>query len=180
MANVRMWRWNSSRREYALSYRHGLWRAIMLVRKSTSTGDERMNILAGKMHVPPRPTLFGKPEPIKLLLSRVALEADEVFLMLALIYSEARRQDRAVSHHPHHHHHSRRGVSPRDRTQPHATYPDACINHVLCAEKNTRAAPTSHGVSGLNHCWLQFPHLLSCPCLLPRTANVPILVTGVY
>lgn len=46
--------------------------------------------------VPFRPKLFGKLKPPALHLTRTALAKDEVFLVLVLIYSEARRQDRMV------------------------------------------------------------------------------------
>ncbi|TFK59849.1 hypothetical protein BDN72DRAFT_864823 [Pluteus cervinus] len=94
-AHVRMWRWSPTRREYAITYSHEQWRAILL--KPSNTGDERTNIVAARFYVPCRPHLFGKPAPTKLYLSRTALEADEVFLMLTFIYSEARRQDRTSS-----------------------------------------------------------------------------------
>ncbi|TFK63924.1 hypothetical protein BDN72DRAFT_963606 [Pluteus cervinus] len=75
----------------------GLWMDIAILLKPSNTGDERTNIVAARFYVPCRPHLFGKPAPTKLYLSRTALEADEVFLMLTFIYSEARRQDRTSS-----------------------------------------------------------------------------------
>jgi hypothetical protein len=49
------------------------------------------------LSVPYRPQLFGKPKPVVLNLSRVALARDEVFLMLVFIYNETKRQEKMVS-----------------------------------------------------------------------------------
>lgn len=49
------------------------------------------------LSVPFRPKLFGKPKPVMLNLSRVALARDEVFLMLIFIYNETKRQEKMVS-----------------------------------------------------------------------------------
>jgi hypothetical protein len=49
------------------------------------------------LSVPFRPQLFGKPKPVVLNLSRVALAKDEVFLMLVFIYNETKRQEKMVS-----------------------------------------------------------------------------------
>jgi len=53
--------------------------------------------IEGKLLVPFRPHLFGKQPPVMLELSRTALSKDEVFLILAMIYLEAKRQEKMVS-----------------------------------------------------------------------------------
>lgn len=55
------------------------------------------SLVAGRFIVPFRPHLFSKSEPATLHLTKTALQEDEVFMILAFIYSEARRQDRTVS-----------------------------------------------------------------------------------
>lgn len=55
------------------------------------------SLVAARFIVPFRPHLFSKSEPATLHLTKTALQEDEVFLILAFIYSEARRQDRTVS-----------------------------------------------------------------------------------
>lgn len=52
--------------------------------------------VSASLTVPYRPKLFGKMKPVVLNISASALERDEVFLLLVLIYSETRRQDRMV------------------------------------------------------------------------------------
>jgi hypothetical protein len=59
---------------------------------SARTGEIEARLL-----VPYRPHLFGKQRPVVLELSRMALLKDEVFLILAMIYSEAKRQEKMVS-----------------------------------------------------------------------------------
>lgn len=50
----------------------------------------------GSFDVPYRPKLFGKTMPMVFQLSRKALAKDEVFLILVLIYSESKRQEKMV------------------------------------------------------------------------------------
>jgi hypothetical protein len=57
-----------------------------------TTGEVEARLL-----VPYRPHLFGRQPPVVLELSRMALVKDEVFLILCMIYSEAKRQERMVS-----------------------------------------------------------------------------------
>lgn len=63
--------------------------------EARQAANKNMAIVA-KFTVPYRPKLFGKLKPPTLHLTRTALSKDEVFLMLVLIYSEAKRQDRMV------------------------------------------------------------------------------------
>lgn len=62
--------------------------------KATS---QRTGEIEARLLVPYRPQLFGKQPPVTLELSRMALSKDEVFLILVMIYSEAKRQERMVS-----------------------------------------------------------------------------------
>ena len=61
-----------------------------------SDSDDNPEIV-GTFAVSFRPHLIRKEKPLSLNLSRKALENDEVFLMLLLIYSEAKRQEDSVS-----------------------------------------------------------------------------------
>ena len=80
------WRWGpESKRVYQIDHHKDGWKV---------TVDNNTSIV-GQFQVPLRPLLFGKPDPTLLHLTRTALEQDEVFLILALIYSEARRQDKS-------------------------------------------------------------------------------------
>lgn len=63
------------------------------VRQATSV---RTGEIEAKLLVPYRPHLFGKQPLVTLELSRMALVRDEVFLILAMIYSEAKRQEKMV------------------------------------------------------------------------------------
>ena len=59
-------------------------------------GDTDDKKLVGTFSVPFRPHLIHKAKPALVDLSRKALETDEVFLILILIYSEAKRQEGSV------------------------------------------------------------------------------------
>lgn len=59
--------------------------------------SEKSSDVEATLSVPFRPQLFGKAKPVMLNLSRVALARDEVFLILALIYNETKRQEKMVS-----------------------------------------------------------------------------------
>ncbi|KAG5641312.1 hypothetical protein DXG03_005545 [Asterophora parasitica] len=78
------WRWMPEGKEFEVRYDQEGWKATL---------DNNMSI-AARFLVPSRPHLFSKPEPPSLHLTKPALEADEVFLILLLIYSEIKRQDR--------------------------------------------------------------------------------------
>jgi hypothetical protein len=56
----------------------------------------RTSQVEARLKVPYRPQLFGKQPPIVHQLSRVALAKNEVFLILAMIYAEAKRQEKTV------------------------------------------------------------------------------------
>jgi len=84
---IHHWQWASERKEYVLQYNIEGWKAIL----SDSTA------VPAQFSVPLRPRLFGKPERSTLHLARVALEEDEVFMILVFIYSEEKRQDRTNS-----------------------------------------------------------------------------------
>ncbi|KAF9464004.1 hypothetical protein BDZ94DRAFT_532250 [Collybia nuda] len=81
------WKWSSKRKEYQLKYEDGLWKATL---------DNNM-LIAARFSVPARPHLFTKPEPSLLHLTKTALEKDEVFVIMAFIYSEVKRQDKTNS-----------------------------------------------------------------------------------
>ncbi|KAG6855725.1 hypothetical protein H0H87_011599, partial [Tephrocybe sp. NHM501043] len=84
---TRHWRWNSERKEYELLFDDDEgWKATL---------NGNMSI-AARFLVQLRPHLFGKPDPPALHLTKTALEADEVFLILVMIYSEIKRQDSTV------------------------------------------------------------------------------------
>ena len=59
-------------------------------------GDTDDKKIVGTFSVPFRPHLIHKAKPALVNLSRKALENDEVFLILILIYSEAKRQEGSV------------------------------------------------------------------------------------
>jgi len=84
---LRYWRWGDvdHRKEYCLRYqnRDG-WRATV---GSQATGTSAQFI------APNRPRLFGRTPPPVLRFKKAALFEDEVFLILAFIYSEVKRQD---------------------------------------------------------------------------------------
>ncbi|KAF5372688.1 hypothetical protein D9615_009875 [Tricholomella constricta] len=84
---TRHWRWSPDSKEYEVRYDRKGWKA---------TVNDNMSI-AARFLVPSRPHLFSKPEPPSLHLTKTALEADEVFLILVLIYSEIKRQDQTNS-----------------------------------------------------------------------------------
>ncbi|KAK7439407.1 hypothetical protein VKT23_005842 [Stygiomarasmius scandens] len=62
---------------------------------SSQTALDKSPTHAGTFAVPYRPKLFSSKHPpsCTLTLNRLALEEDEIFLILVLIYSEARRQE---------------------------------------------------------------------------------------
>ncbi|KAF9257840.1 hypothetical protein L218DRAFT_909998 [Marasmius fiardii PR-910] len=62
-------------------------------RSSSQKSNELEEGVVGRFKVPFRPHLFTKSKPPVMKLSRAALAQDEVFLILVLIYSEAKRQD---------------------------------------------------------------------------------------
>ncbi|KAH9485877.1 hypothetical protein JR316_0002792 [Psilocybe cubensis] len=80
----KLWKWSEDREEYAIVHREEGWQAM-----STSK-----NQVEATLAVPYRPQLFGKLKPIVINLSRSALAKDEVFLILAFIYLEYRRQEK--------------------------------------------------------------------------------------
>lgn len=80
---TRHWRWVSGRKEYELKYNTEGWKVTL----------DDTTCVAAHFIVPFRPHLFSKPEPSKLHLTKTALQADEVFLLLIFIYSEVKRQD---------------------------------------------------------------------------------------
>ncbi|KAG5649811.1 hypothetical protein H0H81_001912, partial [Sphagnurus paluster] len=81
---TRHWRWAPDRREYELRHDDEGWKATINNNLST----------AARLLVPARPHIFSTPPPPALHLTRTALEADEVFLILVLVYEETKRQDR--------------------------------------------------------------------------------------
>ncbi|KAG6819095.1 hypothetical protein H0H93_015514 [Arthromyces matolae] len=87
---TRHWRWTPERKEYELQYDEDKgWKATL----NTSIQ------IAARLLISSRPHLFHffkKPNPPALHLTKTALEADEVFLILVLIYEEIKRQDRTV------------------------------------------------------------------------------------
>lgn len=86
---ARFWRWADDREEYEIVYHNQEeWQACF----SSKDGD-----IEASLTVPFRPQVFGKPKPIMLNLSRVALARDEVFLMLVFIYNETKRQEKMNS-----------------------------------------------------------------------------------
>ncbi|KAF8963656.1 hypothetical protein BDZ97DRAFT_986872 [Flammula alnicola] len=83
----RFWKWAEGREEYDIVHHEEGWQATC-----TSTG-----VVEATLSVPYRPQLFGKPHPVVLNLSQVALAKDEVILILALIYGETKRQEKTNS-----------------------------------------------------------------------------------
>ncbi|KIK63061.1 hypothetical protein GYMLUDRAFT_163432 [Collybiopsis luxurians FD-317 M1] len=86
----RYWRWAKERKEYAVQYSGNDEWTVRLVFDGTRK-------VAARFATPYRPHLFTKSKPPLLSLTRTALAEDEIFLLLLLIYSEARRQDDTVS-----------------------------------------------------------------------------------
>jgi len=84
---TRYWKWGTDRKEYQLIHDHDGWKAIL---------NQNMSI-AARFLLPPRPHIFGKADPPVLHLTKAALERDEIFLILLLIYSEVKRQDETNS-----------------------------------------------------------------------------------
>jgi len=84
---TRHWRWAPDRKEYEVIYEREEWKATL---------DNNMSI-AARFSVPFRPHLFSKSQPAHLHLTKTALAEDEVFLILVLIYSEVKRQDKTNS-----------------------------------------------------------------------------------
>ncbi|KAF8624258.1 hypothetical protein AX15_005963 [Amanita polypyramis BW_CC] len=82
---ARYWKWSSHGREYQVSFGEKEWQVLAL-------NDSEKEIV-GTFSVPFRPHLIRKATPLSFDLSRKALEKDEVFLILLLIYSEAKRQE---------------------------------------------------------------------------------------
>ncbi|KAF8630698.1 hypothetical protein AX17_005358 [Amanita inopinata Kibby_2008] len=105
----RYWRWSPDRREYEIRYHKDEWqvRSDQPTTHDVTTNkpkrkykallsggeEEEDKELVGTFSVPFRPHLIGKSKSLLLDLSRKALEKDEVFLILLLIYSEAKRQE---------------------------------------------------------------------------------------
>ncbi|KAF8054253.1 hypothetical protein FPV67DRAFT_831010 [Lyophyllum atratum] len=81
----RYWKWSAQSKEFDIWYDgEGSWKV---------TAIDHQRSISAQFMVPSHPHLFTKPEPPTLHLAKTALEADEVFVILALIYSEAKRQD---------------------------------------------------------------------------------------
>ncbi|KAF7416368.1 hypothetical protein PC9H_002633 [Pleurotus ostreatus] len=87
MHTTRYWRWGKERKEYEIRFDDDEWKA---------TTDHGMSISA-RFEVSLRPHLFGKSKPPKFHLTTDTLEADEVFMILAFIYCEVKRQNRTNS-----------------------------------------------------------------------------------
>ena len=68
-------------------------KGIINLKVSASDSDK----IVGTFAVSFRPHLIHKEKLLSLNLSRKVLENDEVFLLLLLIYSEAKRQEDSVS-----------------------------------------------------------------------------------
>jgi len=87
---TRFWKWSDDREEYEIVYHNQEeWQAFF----SAKDGGD----IEATLSVPFRPQLFGKPKPVVLNLSRVALAKDEIFLMLVFIYNETKRQEKMNS-----------------------------------------------------------------------------------
>ncbi|PPQ83723.1 hypothetical protein CVT25_006127 [Psilocybe cyanescens] len=86
VSRAKLWKWSDDREEYAIVHREEGWQA-----SSTSK-----NAVEATLNVPYRPQLFGKSKPMVINLSRAALAKDEVFLILAFIYCEHRRQEKTL------------------------------------------------------------------------------------
>jgi len=102
----RIWQWSPNRKEFDVAYRRQeAWQVqygnrvdfAPTVDEPVKQGSNKNMATVASFTVPFRPKLFGKLKPPALHLTRTALAKDEVFLILVLIYSEARRQDRMNS-----------------------------------------------------------------------------------
>ncbi|RDB20597.1 hypothetical protein Hypma_012177 [Hypsizygus marmoreus] len=87
LKKTHFWRWSPERKEFEVKYHGDGWKATL---------DKNISI-AARFLVPSRPHLFSKTDPPMLHLTKTALEEDEVFLIMVLIYSEAKRQDKTNS-----------------------------------------------------------------------------------
>ncbi|KAF9043898.1 hypothetical protein BJ165DRAFT_1478586 [Panaeolus papilionaceus] len=102
---TRLWRWGPDREEYLFEHEDEGWQiTTTTTTPSTSNASPTSTpvpattpapTLAGLFTVPYRPKLFGPTKPVTLKLSRKALLNDEVFLILAVVYSEAKRGDKS-------------------------------------------------------------------------------------
>ncbi|KAF8990051.1 hypothetical protein BDQ17DRAFT_1333707 [Cyathus striatus] len=81
------WRWTTERKEYEAIHKEKEWQVIF-------TKDSS---IAAQFAVPYRPHLLSKSSAPQLSITTKALTRDEVFLILLLIYSEVKRQDRMNS-----------------------------------------------------------------------------------
>ncbi|PFH49398.1 hypothetical protein AMATHDRAFT_147696 [Amanita thiersii Skay4041] len=86
----RYWRWSPERKEYEIKFHKDEWQV-------SSSSESEDTPVVGRLSVPFRPHLVRKCKPAALELKRTALIQDEVFLILLLIYLEAKRQEQAVS-----------------------------------------------------------------------------------
>jgi len=81
----RFWKWADDREEYeVVHFEDGGWQALC-----TSS-----DIVEATFSVPYRTHLFKKTKPLVMNLTREALARDEIFLILALIYCETKRQEK--------------------------------------------------------------------------------------
>ncbi|KAG6825814.1 hypothetical protein H0H93_000274, partial [Arthromyces matolae] len=88
---TRHWRWTPERKEYELHYdEEEGWKATL----NSSIQIAARLLVACRPHLF---TFFTKPTPPALHLTKTALEADEVFLILVFLYEEIKRQDRTNS-----------------------------------------------------------------------------------
>ncbi|RXW18793.1 hypothetical protein EST38_g7062 [Candolleomyces aberdarensis] len=98
----RFWRWAPDRKEYTVIYHNEKEWQVSTTSNNPEfarNADRFMEALldgevVASFSVPYRPKLFGKLKPMVVNLETVALEKDEVFLFLVLIYSECKRQDK--------------------------------------------------------------------------------------
>lgn len=110
MRRTRHWCWSADRKKYEISYQREVWKASPLPAsrpeardnedcpQATLNGDAS---IVAQFSVPSRPQLFGKPKPVILSMTRIALMEDEIFLILVFIYSEVKRQEETVrGYHP--------------------------------------------------------------------------------
>ncbi len=107
MTRKRRWKWHPHGQEYQVSFHKNEWQVRPRLPRHVILMDINLKVLAsdsddnpeivGTFAVSFRPHLIRKEKPLSLNLSRKALENDEVFLMLLLIYSEAKRQEDSVS-----------------------------------------------------------------------------------
>ncbi|TRM67818.1 hypothetical protein BD626DRAFT_106582 [Schizophyllum amplum] len=82
---VRHWQWASDRKKYEMRYEEETWKAFLL-------GE-----LVATFYIPSHPKLFGKLKPSTLQMDSKALLEDEVFLLLAFVYLEVKRQEKTNS-----------------------------------------------------------------------------------